>query len=123
MTQHELHQAAEALQHIRLTDIRHNSTDDAQRLAALRSKYSNAVFDVIPSGHQFAISSDVFSFAIRHRLGLNLGIRAVFRAVSRDSRRARRSAAPPSAKFPHKFYAHNHRNTARRAARMNDRVA
>ena len=74
MTQHELHQAAEALQHIRLTDIRHNSTDDAQRLAALRSKYSNAVFDVIPSGHQFAISSDVFSFAIRHRLGLNLGI-------------------------------------------------
>ena len=48
--------------------------------------------------------------------------RAVFRAVSRDSRRARRSAAPPSAKFPHKFYAHNPRNTARRAARMNDRV-
>ena len=74
MTQHELHQAAEALQHIRLTDIRHNSTDDAQRLAALRSKYSNAVFDVIPSGNQFAIRSDVFSFAIRHRLGLNLGI-------------------------------------------------
>ena len=26
-------------------------------------------------------------------------------------------------KFPHKFYAHNLRNTARRAARMNDRVA
>lgn len=49
--------------------------------------------------------------------------RAVFRAVSRDSRRARRLAAPPSAKFPHKFYAHTPRNTARRAARMNDRVA
>ena len=49
--------------------------------------------------------------------------RAVFRAVSRDSRRARRSAAPPSAKFPHKFFAHNPRNTARRASRMNDRVA
>ena len=49
--------------------------------------------------------------------------RAVFRAASRDSRRARRSTAPPSAKFPHKYYAHNHRNTARRAACMNDQVA
>ena len=63
MTQHELHQAADALQHVRLTAIRRNYT------------------------------------------------------------RVARSAALPSAKFPRKFYAHNTRNTARRAARMNGRAA
>ena len=60
MTQHELHQAADALQHVRLTAIRRNST------------------------------------------------------------RAVRSAALPSANL---LYAHNTRNTARRAARMNGRAA
>ena len=63
MTQHELHQAADALQHVRLTAIRRNSTGAAC------------------------------------------------------------SAVLPSAKFPRKFYAHNTRNTARRAARMNGRAA
>ena len=61
MTQHELHQAADALQHVRLTAIRRNSTA--------------------------------------------------------------RSAALPSANFPRKFHAHNARNTARRAARVNGRAA
>jgi hypothetical protein len=63
LTQHELHQAADAPQHVRLTAIRRNSP------------------------------------------------------------RTARSAALPSAKFPRKFYAHNTRNTARRAARMNGRAA
>ena len=63
LTQHELHQAADALQHVRLTAIRRNST------------------------------------------------------------RTARSAALPSANFPRKFHAHNARNTARRAARVNGRAA
>ena len=71
--QHAIHQAAEALQHIRLIDITHCSAECSQRISALRLKFSNIIFDVIPSSHQFVLSSVVFSFAIRHRLGLNVG--------------------------------------------------
>ena len=49
--------------------------------------------------------------------------RAIYRAVCRDSRRERRTTTPPSAKYPHKYHAHNDRNTVRRAVRMQSRVA
>ena len=71
--QHAIHQAAEALQHIHLIDITHCSAECSQRISALRLKFSNIIFDVIPSSHQFVLSSVAFSFAIRHRLGLNVG--------------------------------------------------
>ena len=41
---------------------------------ALLLKYSNVIFNVIPSAHQCYIHSDVLSFAIRHPFGLNSGI-------------------------------------------------
>ena len=45
--------------------------------------------------------------------------RAVLRAVQFDSnRKAHRSTTPPSAKFSHKYYAHNARNRSRRSAFM-----
>ena len=45
-----------------------------QRLAALRLKYSGAIFELIPSSYYFTLSSETFSFALRHRLGLNVGV-------------------------------------------------
>ena len=45
--------------------------------------------------------------------------RAAFKAVQFDSdRTARRTAMPPSAKFSHKYHAHNARNTSKRSAFM-----
>ena len=44
------------------------------RLAALRFKYAGALFELIPSSRRFALSSECFAFAIRHRLGLNMGV-------------------------------------------------
>ena len=72
--QHEINQAAEARTHIDLCNINTQTADQAQRLAALRLKYSGAIFELIPSSYYFTLNSETFSFAIRHRLGLNVGI-------------------------------------------------
>ena len=47
--QHEINQATEARAHINLCNINIHSTDQPQRLAALRLKYSGAIFELIPS--------------------------------------------------------------------------
>ena len=67
-------QATEARTHVCLADINNHSTHQSQRLAALRFKYSGALFELIPSSNRFALSSETFAFAIRHRLGLNVGV-------------------------------------------------
>ena len=72
--QHEINQAAEARTHINLCNINTETADQSQRLAALRLKYSGAIFELIPSSYYFTLNSETFSFAIRHRLGLNVGI-------------------------------------------------
>ena len=72
--QHDITQASEARSHINLTDINRHSTDQSQRLAALRFKYSGALFELIPSSRRFVLNSETFAFALRHRLGLNVGI-------------------------------------------------
>jgi hypothetical protein len=72
--QHDITQASEARSHINLADINRHSTDQSQRLAALRFKYSGALFELIPSSRRFVLNSETFAFALRHRLGLNVGI-------------------------------------------------
>ena len=49
--------------------------------------------------------------------------RAVYRAACRETRRIKTPSSPPSAKFPHKYSAHNTRNTSRRSALMSNRAA
>ena len=52
----------------------------AKRFAAFRFKYSGAIFELIPSCHRFALNPETFAFAMRHRLGLNVGIGFDFNA-------------------------------------------
>jgi hypothetical protein len=65
---------------------------------------------------------DFFNQKVRLRL-ICVNFNHLYRAASRETRRTKTPSSPPSAKYPHKYSAHNTRNTSRRSALMSGRVA